>query len=306
MDQLPPLTALRAFEMAGRHLNVARAAQELGVSPGAVSQQIHALEKWLGCRLFRRSNRGLAFTDAGESYHAAIADCLMGVRRATLAVSRPDVRKQFVISATASFAMKWLLPRLSRFRELWPGLDISLSTVELIGTFSAADGDVGIRYGMGDHPGMKSWEVISDDLILVAAPGLLPSEEQNVLSQDLLSQELLAHPLLVDRHSKLIADYPSWEEYLKSRGLTLLQSLRQREFSQQWMVIEAAINGEGIALVKSCLVAEDLKQGKLQQLSDDKLRLLSGYYLVCLPENATDRVLQSFRKWIARECGHQE
>lgn len=296
-ERLPPLNALRAFEMAGRHLNIARAAQELGVSPGAVSQQVHVLEKWLGCRLFLRNNRGLQFTEAGEHYFASVANALDTVRDATSVVSRPEVRESFVVSVTVSFAMKWLLPRLAKFRSKWPDLDISVSTVELIGTFSASDGDVGIRYGLGDHPGMKCWELMRDELILVAAPHVIDRDPGRFALSGLVE-----YPLLMDNHPKVIAGYPSWEEFLKHRGLQAPARLQMREFSQQWMVIEAATNGEGIALVKSCLVIDDLNAGKLVRVSDEQMALESGYYLVCLPENADDRVVRSFRNWLKREA----
>ncbi len=279
--------------MAGRYLNIANAAQELCVSPGAVSQQIHTLEKWLGCRLFRRSNRGLEFTVAGETYFITVQSSLNAIRNATSAISRPDVRKAFVISVTATFAMKWLIPRLSEFREKWPDVDISVSTVELIDTFKSSDGDIGIRYGMGKPSGMKVWELVKDDLILVAQPNLV-----DLTDRAFSIQGLSRFPLLRDRHPKVIANYPSWDDYLKSKGLESPTKLKYREFSQQWMVIEAATNGEGIALVKSCLVIDDIMAGKLQEISLEHLELESGYYLACLPENANDRIIRSFKSWL--------
>ncbi|MBO6826545.1 MAG: LysR family transcriptional regulator [Sneathiella sp.] len=296
-DQLPPLNALKAFEMAGRHLNIARAAQELGVSSGAISQQVHSLEKWIGCRLFKRSNRGLDFTEPGLVYYEEISASFANIRNATKRVGRPDIRKGLVVSVTASFAMKFLLPRLTEFRSRWPDVDISITTVELVNTYQSDDGDVGIRYGIAQQAGMWSKEILRDELILVASPQLMAEDGQSLNLAKL--DEL---PLLIDQHPKIIRDYPTWEDYLHHLGLTWAHDLRFREFSQQWMVIEAAINGEGIALAKKCLVQRDLEDGRLVSLSDERMELESGYYLMTLPENASDPVIQSFWKWLQEQA----
>ncbi len=279
--------------MAGRHLNIARAAQEMGVSSGAISQQVHALEKWIGCRLFQRSNRGLSFTDAGQAYFDAITRAMDDIRNATHLIGRPEIRKGLLISVTASFAMKYLLPRLAAFRELWPDIDISVSTVELISEFHPSDGDIGIRYGNAHQASYWTREFLRDDLILVASPNLLKKHKREFLMNDISD-----YPLLMDRHPAFIQDYPSWKEYLRSQGVLETGKLKIREYSQQWMVIEAAINGEGVALAKRCLVQDDLKAGKLVTLSGEELRLKSGYYLLTLPENANDPVIKSFLRWL--------
>jgi LysR family glycine cleavage system transcriptional activator len=281
--------------MSGRYLNIARAAQELGVSSGAVSQQIHSLEKWMGCRLFRRGNRGLTFTPAGETFHEAVSEALGTIRKATKTVSRPEVRQAFIISVTASFAMKFLLPHLSEFRDKWPNIDISVSTVELINEFQPADGDVGIRYGITAQQGVWSREIIRDDLILVASPNLIASAGNKMLLEDIPD-----YPLLMDRHPKVIDEYPSWEEYFLSQGLLDPHALKIREFSQHWMVIEAAINGEGTALVKKSLAQEDVKSGRLVRLAAKEMKLKSGYFLVTLPENSNDPIIRSFHHWLQK------
>lgn len=283
--------------MAGKHLNIARAAQELGVSSGAISQQVHALEKWIGCRLFKRSNRGLEFTEPGRSYFDDVTGALSDIRNATRRVGRPDVRKGLVISVTASFAMKFLLPRFTEFRLLWPDVDISITTVELVNEYHSDDGDVGIRYGLAKQAGMWCKEILRDDLMLVASPGLLKQE-----NGELEMSRLDRLPLLIDQHPKVIKDYPSWEDYLRHMGLNWSHDLTFREFSQQWMVIEAAINGEGIALAKQSLVQKDIDDGKLVSLSREKLELESGYYLLTLPENANDPVIQGLWKWLQNKA----
>ncbi len=300
-EQLPPLNALRSFEMAGRYLNVTRAAQELGVSSGAISQQVHALEKWIGCRLFKRGNRGLDFTEAGLVYFEEISEALSDIRLATKRVGRPEVRKGFEISVTASFAMKFLLPRLTEFRMLWPDVDISVTTVELVSEYHSEDGDVGIRYGIAKQAGMWCREVLKDELVLVASPNLAGADGQ---PGDL--QKLDRFPLLIDQHPKVIRDYPTWEDYLSQLGITWKHELNYREFSQQWMVIEAAINGEGIALAKQCLIQKDLKEGRLVTLSEKRLAPGSGYYLLTLPENANDPVIRSFWKWLQEKASEIE
>ncbi|WP_227711837.1 LysR substrate-binding domain-containing protein [Sneathiella sp. P13V-1] len=296
-DQLPPLNALRAFEMAGKHLNIARAAQELGVSSGAISQQVHSLEKWIGCRLFKRSNRGLDFTDPGKAYFDEVSEALSDIRNATRRVGRPDVRKGLVISVTASFAMKFLLPRFTEFRLMWPDVDISITTVELVNEYHSDDGDVGIRYGLAKQAGMWCKEILRDELMLVTSPALVKQKDGK-----LVMDKLDTLPLLIDQHPKVIKDYPSWEDYLHHLGLNWTHDLKFREFSQQWMVIEAAINGEGIALAKQSLVQRDLDEGRLVSLSEEKLVLESGYYLLTLPENASDPVIHGLWKWLQEKA----
>ncbi|WP_169542780.1 LysR substrate-binding domain-containing protein [Sneathiella aquimaris] len=294
-ESLPPLNALRSFEMAGRHLNIARAAQELGVSSGAISQQVHALEKWIGCRLFQRSNRGLSFTEAGQLYFEAISKAMDEIRGATRSVGRPEIRKNLIISVTASFAMKFLLPRLTDFRSLWPDLDISVSTVELVNEFNPSDGDVGIRYGHAHQANMWTREILRDELMLVASATL-----QGVDGRPLSLENFTDFPLLMDKHPSVIQDYPSWQEFLKNQGVEDTSHLNLREFSQQWMVIEAAINGEGVALAKKCLVHTDIASGKLVAIGAQQLSLNSGYYLLTLPENANDPIIKSFYRWIEK------
>ncbi|GAA0774663.1 LysR family transcriptional regulator [Roseibium denhamense] len=294
-ENLPPLNAVRAFEQAGRHHNIARAAQELGVSAGAVSQQIAQLEKWIGCKLFRRNNRGLEFTNEGLEYYAAVSTAFGTLRAATSAISRPNVRKSFVVSVTSSFAMKWLMPRLQDFREKWPDIEISVKTTELFGKFEESDGDVGIRYGTGDFGSFASTELAKDKLVLVASKTLV----QDVALDEELSF-ISCLPLLVDRHPRLIANYPGWAEYLKLLGMKQVDGLVFREFSQQWMVIAAAINGEGAALVKECLVADDLSAERVTQLTEKTIELETGYHLVHLPSNSSDPVIRSFKNWLRR------
>lgn len=295
-ENLPPLNAIRAFEQAGRYLNIARAAQELGVSAGAVSQQISQLENWIGCKLFRRNNRGLEFTQDGGEFFEAVSTAFCTLRAATSAISRPSVKKSFVISVTSSFAMKWLMPRLQNFREKWSDIEISVKTTELFGKFEESDGDVGIRYGTGEFGVFGSTELVKDRLLLVASRSLIP---QARLDDGLSSISCV--PLLVDRHPKLIANYPSWHEYLRTLGVKEVERLVLREFSQQWMVIEAALNGEGAALVKECLVADDLRKERLHKLTNKTIDLTSGYHLVHLDSNSSDPIIRSFKNWLRSE-----
>lgn len=296
MRRLPPMNAVRYFERAALRMNFAHAAEDLGVSPGAVSQQVATLEKWLGCHLFQRNNRGLDFTEAGQRYFLAVRTAFEQVRVASALEARPALRGKLDVSSTASFAMKWLLPRFGKFRDLWPNTDITMSTIELVSSFSTSDGDVGLRYGNGDYAGMTSTLIIQDELILVAAPGRFEELEH---SQRLNS--LPNYPLLLDRHPMVISGYPSWEEYLGDLGVHDVSDLQLREFSQQWMSIEAAICGEGIALVKSCLVENDLQCGKLIRIGSNLLPLKSGYHLVHLPEMREDKIVRSFGKWLKIE-----
>lgn len=140
---------------------------------------------------------------------------------------------------------------------------------------------------------MNSWELIRDELVLVAAPNLAGE-----LGSDFRIADLQEFPLLFDPHPSIITDYPSWETYFARHGVEPTRDLNIREFSVHWMVVEAAIAGQGLALAKTCLIDRELANGRLVQLSPERLKLQSGYYLVCLPENSKDPIIRSFRNWL--------
>lgn len=296
MQNIPPLNALRTFVAAGTHLNMVKAAEELGVSPGAVSQQIRILEKWMGSQLFTRTNKGLLFTISGQKYFIAIKQAFGAIQEATSKAGRPSVRGTLTIATTGTFAMKWLLHNLSGFRQKWPGLEISITTTSSISQFSPEDGDLAIVYGDGGATKHKYYELTRDKLIVVGSPKLV-STEQSKPGHQTIPKDI---PLLADKHPNTISGYPDWKTLFPEQDDQDSHAPSIRNFSEQWMVIEAAIAGDGIGLVKEILVQNDIKEGKLLRISHFERTLETGYFLACLPENTNDPAIRSFRQWITK------
>ncbi len=285
IDKLPPLNSLKAFDAAGRHLNFSHAAAELMVSVGAVSQQIGLLEDWIGKPLFNRTNRGLQFTELGKQYHHTITNAFNEIRSATGNLSRPETSKKLTISSTTSFTMKFLLPRISSFRELWPDVDISIQASTETWHFNQDEGDVAIRYGANPSKDFWSKKISQDAFILTASP-------------DIAAKSIDHSPFLIDSHFDNVLNFPDWKQLRDTFQLNDKFPIQIRQFSQHWMVIEAAINGEGVALVKKILVKDDLKSGKLKQIGVQEIGMNTGYFLLTAKGNESDKVFRSFEKWI--------
>jgi LysR family glycine cleavage system transcriptional activator len=189
---LPPLNALRDFESAARHLSFSRAAEELHVTPAAVSHQIKALEDHLGIRLFHRRNRAVHLTEAGESYLAVVRDAFDRLSAATVRLAEHDRVGQLVIAVLPSFASKWLIPRLPRFRTLAPEIDVTVAAshdmVDLVG----GQADLAIRYGRGAWPGLKALRFLAEEVFPVCSPRLL-NDGHPIREPDDLAHHLLLH-----------------------------------------------------------------------------------------------------------------
>jgi LysR family glycine cleavage system transcriptional activator len=302
---LPPLNGLRAFEAAGRNLSFTVAARELNVTQSAVSHQIRALEARMGLPLFRRLNgSALVLTDAGQLLLPVVRDAFdtlrIGVERV---IQREASAGTLTISVSPAFAARWLIPRLGSFRARHPELDlrISASTIETDFT-READVDAAIRHGQGEWHGLRADCFIEDEVFPVCAPSLLDGPDPPTTPEALLRH----HVLLEDaRH-----DY--WARWLDAVGCRNLVAARRRDrlsgggslvFDDIALVLQAAIEGQGVGMGRSSLVAEDLAAGRLVQPLPPVVPGRYGYYFVCPHAQAERAKIAKLREWLFTESG---
>ncbi len=265
MTQIPPLNALRAFEAAGRFLNFRAAAEDIGVTQGAVAQQVRMLEARLGVRLFERLPKGLAFTAAGRGYHARIAEAFAAIREAT-GTLLPEAGK-VTISVTPSLAAKWLIPNLPAFTTAHPDIDLRILATEATSSFQTDGVDLAIR--LGNPPfgaSLDAWLLFLNEVVAVAAPSLLPDNAP-------VTPERLAGL------TRLHTSHDTWPAFLSLLGLRD-KGGRGLRFSQVALAIDAALAGQGVVLASRFLVAPDLAAGRLVQVVPDVLHGAADFHLL--------------------------
>lgn len=266
MSDLPSLNGLRAFEAAGRHLTFRAAADELGVTQGAVAQQVRALEDHLGMPLFERLPKGLAFTAAGRGYHARVAEAF-AILRAASAVLRPRAA-QVLISVTPTFAAKWLIPHLPDFTSKHPDIDLRILATETVSSFHADGIDLAVRLGTPPFgAALEAQRLFRQEIVAVASPGLLAKHPG-----PLDGAALAAMPKLHDTHDL-------WPSFLKCCGVVQREG-RDIRMSQTALAIDAALAGQGVALASRFLVASDLEAGRLVQVVPQVLRAAGDFFLL--------------------------
>jgi LysR family transcriptional regulator, glycine cleavage system transcriptional activator len=289
---LPPLNALRAFEAAARHLSFTTAASELNVTQAAISHQIKALEERLGLKLFRRVGRNLLLSDAAQAYLPEIAAAFDRIAGATRRLHQYDAAGVLSATVLPSFAAKWLLPRLGRFRAAHPEIDLRISSSVETVDLMREDFDIALRAGSGDYPGMRADAILSESFFPVCSPALLAGPLPLRAADDL-------------RHHTLLHDEPRdlWQLWFKMVGIADIDATRGPGFSDSGMLIWAAIEGQGVAIAKGTLAADDLRAGRLVRPFDQSMPADFSYWLVC-PEASADRPkIVAFREWLLAEAG---
>jgi LysR family glycine cleavage system transcriptional activator len=293
--RLPPLSALRAFEAAARHLSFTRAAGELHVTQTAISHQIRALEELLGVRLFRRLPRGLLLTEEGQTYLPAVRDAFDRIDAATEQLAAVSASGTLTVSVVPSFGAKWLVPRLGRFRAVHPDIDLRISTASHLVDFAREDVDVGIRMGRGNYPGLRVDRLFGETMTPVCAPALLEG------SHPLRQPEDLRHHVLLHED-----DYTAWQLWLKLARVESVDAQRGPIFTDGAIVVQAAAEGQGVALARSALAAGDVAAGRLVQPFDVSIPYELAYYLVCLEATAERPKVRRFREWVLAEAAAPE
>jgi LysR family glycine cleavage system transcriptional activator len=290
MSRLPSLNGLRAFEAAARHLSFTRAAEELNVTQTAISHQIKRLEEELGLRLFIRQNRTLVLTADARDYLPGIRAAFQDLRLATERLKRKENENVLTVSTLTSFATKWLVPRLSRFQELHPSIDVRVTTSMALVDFTRDGVDVGIRYGHGKWQGLRADWLMADELFPVCSPALLNGDAPLRNPED-----LARHTLLHTSHDM----EDDWRVWLTASGLPVnLSTQPGLTFDLQFMTVQAAIDGLGVAIGRTAIVETDLAKGRLVAPFEMSLPTVAGYYLVC-PHAAEDTPkITAFRDWL--------
>ncbi len=285
--RLPPLNALRAFESAARSLSFTKAAAELNVTQAAISHQVKALEDWLGTPLFIRRNRALLLTEAGQAYAGPLGEAFDTIAIATGRLSTLDSTGTLTVSVLPSIAAKWLVPRMRRFREQHPEIEVRLSPSTHLTDFSREAVDLVLRYGRGDWPGLKAEKFMTEDVFPVCSPALLEGSNPLLRPQDL-------------RHYTLLHDdyFEDWRKFLLAAGVTDIDYNRGPVYEDSGNLLQAAAAGEGVALGRSALAADDLAAGRLVKPFDISLPIEYAYYVVA-PESSWDRPkVAAFRDWV--------
>lgn len=291
---LLPLSGFRTFESAARHLSFARAAEELRVTPAAVSHQVRTLEDYLGVRLFLREGRRLSLTDAGEALLPDLRVAFERLERALERVRPAPERRTLTVTMPPSFASKWYVPRLDRFRAAHPDIELRLDVNDRVVDFEAAGVDVAVRYGMGNYPGLVAEKLCEETVFPVCAPRVAarlahPSD---------LAREELIH---VDGNARFDPHFPNWKTWLTAAGAVGVDAERGMRFTLSTPAIEAAINGQGVLLGRSLVVAEDLATGRLTRPFALELPVRPAYYLVCPGAALRRSTVARLRDWMLSE-----
>ena len=296
--RLPPLNALRAFEVAARHLSFTKAAAELHVTPAAVSHQVKALEEWLAIPLFRRLNREVVLTEAGQTYYPGLREGFDRLAGATARVTVRDETGELRVSCSSSFAAKWLVPRLHRLRAAHADIDVLLSTSDHLVDFSLERMDVGLRFGAGRYPDLEVIRLMETDVFPVCAPALVDREPPLRQPADLARHTLLHD----DFDTPLTESTVTWAMWLRAAGVDGVDASRGPSFTESSMVLLAAIDGQGVALSRGTLAAGDLAAGRLVKPFDLALPSSWAYFLVYPPAYRDRPKIAAFRAWLLAEA----
>lgn len=292
--RLPPLNALRVFDAVARHLSFTKAAEELFVTQAAVSHQIKSLEDFLGLKLFRRRHRSLVLTEEGHSYYFDIKDIFSILNEATRKLQARSSKGVLTVSLSPSFAIQWLVPRLSGFHAAYPEIDVRIQAIDRQEGEMADDVDVAIFYGRGNWPGLRVEHLYTEYLLPVCAPQLLLGEYPLQTPLDLAH-----HTLLHD------TSYHDWLAYIRQLGITPITVQQGSVFSHSAMVVQAAVHGQGVALVNNVMAQTEIEAGRLVCPFNDLLVSKNAFYLVCHDSQAELGKIEAFRQWILN-CARSE
>ena len=294
--RLPPLTAVRAFEAAARRLSFTRAADELFVTPGAISHHVRSLEAWLGLRLFQRTNGALGLTDAGQAYLTGISSGLNKIWEVTERLAVRHSGNTLTVIAPPSFANKWLIPRLDRYPGLTSKLDLRLSTYSMPIDFSQHVMDIGITIGWEVSAEYQRWPLLRYDLFPVCSPTLLNGGKPLRGPAD-LKQHVLIHDEGLRIHDRI-----DWRSYFEFAGLSGVDIASGLHFNRAADAYEAAIRGFGVTLAKSALIHTDLASGRLVKLFDLSMPSEFTYDVIGIEPTISSAKVLAFRNWLEEEA----
>jgi LysR family transcriptional regulator, glycine cleavage system transcriptional activator len=285
---LPPLRSLRVLEAAVRHENYTHAGAELGLTHGAVSHQIHALEAALGVRLFERAGRRMRATDQGRQLAFDVSLALDSLSGAVERLRGGDHAHAITVSVLPSFAAAWLVARLGGFLERHPGIELRLESTTVLADFRNDGVDVAIRYGVGDYPGLECTKLFDDELFPTMSPALRRSERVRAPA------DLARLPLLRIRQQP-------WAAWFAAAGVDLPEPRRGPVFNDSELALQAAIQGQGVVLARGSLAAGKLRSGTLVAPFRQRVASPQTCYLVYPLRNADKPAVRLFRDWLLEE-----
>jgi len=290
--RFPPLNALKAFEAVARSNSVTRAAEELSVTQGAVSQQVKALEATLGIKLFNRERQRLVITEAGRDYLAVVRDAFDQIAVGTERLLRRQSANVLSVSTSLDFAAKWLVHRLARFAVAHPGIDLRVSATLHIVDFANEDIDVAVRHGDGSWPGLEATQLCAEQIFAICSPKLLAGRNRLQRPADVLKWPLLR----LEDQSK------AWERWFALAGVVAPEQLPGPVLNRASMLIDAAIDGQGIALARTTLAAWDLTSGRIVRPFDLSWRPAGTYWIISPKATAKSPKIATFREWLLAEA----
>jgi LysR family transcriptional regulator, glycine cleavage system transcriptional activator len=294
---LPPLSALRAFEAAARLQSFSKAADELSVTPAAISHQIAALEADLGISLFNRRNRAVELTTSARVLLPGLSEAFAGIQDSVRRLRSHNDTGTLTVTASPSFAGKWLVQRLHRFQEQHPDIDVRISATDALVDLTRSDFDIAIRYGTGRYPGLEVELLLKNEVFPACSPALLRSGPPLETPADLRNHVLL-HDQLTDRDPLA----PSWPMWLKAAGVNDAQASHGLSFSANVLALEAAIAGHGVTLAYSTTAAADIAAGRLVRLFSLSLPDTFAYYVVAAPSALERPKVKAFWNWLRQEA----
>ncbi len=288
--RLPSMNALKAFEAAARHESFTQAAEELCVTQGAVSHQVKALEEELGLKLFHRAPQSLTLTETGREYMIVVRDALDRIAIGTDQILQRQNSGVLTVSTSPNFAAKWLVHRLGKFAEAYPDIDLRVSATLHHVDFANEDVDIAVRHSDGKLPGLHVVQLYEEHLFPVCSPKLLKAPHGLKKPMDLIH-----HPLL---H---LENRQDWTKWLDAAGVKGVDLSRGPVLNQASMIIDAAVDGQGVALSRSALVAHDLIAGRLVRPFSIALPVNYGYWIVSPKATAEQPKVKIFRDWLLAE-----
>lgn len=300
--KLPPVNSLVVFEAAARHLNFTRTAEELAVTQAAVSRQIHLLEDHLGASLFNRQPRGLKLTREGQRLQQAVSMGLEHIANTAVDIRRARGEAEVTVASSVTFASYWLMSRLAKFRAKHPEIELRLVASAPVSDLTSAGIDLAVRYGRGRWDGLAAERLLENEIFPVCAPGYLEARKAALGADwrlrepaDLLDETLL-HLLEFDRN------WMTWESWLRHFGVSEVPRSRGLEFDNYLILIQAALDGQGIALGGGRLADDFLARGALVRPFEAALHSEQAFYLVYPSDLPLNEAATTFRDWIREEA----
>lgn len=292
LDRLPPLTALRAFECAARHMSFAKAAEELNVTPAALSFQIRSLEQHLGAPVFRRLNRAVELTEEGILLRPGVQEGFSALQSAWRGAQRRLNSSTLTVTAGPGFTAKWLAPRMFSFAQQNPDIELRFSASLQMMDFERDDIDVAVRFGQGDDKNLFSKHIIDD----WAAPMVAPELAEKIKNPEDIQKLTLLH----DDHMAFLTPQTNWRSFFQANGLDEVED-HGPHFSQSDHAVDAALAGGGVVLGRISMTDSHLADGRLVMPLNVAMPLLGSYRIVCPMGSETRTQVARFIAWVEAE-----